>query len=106
MAKRGGKAAVATFRARISRAIPVNAIVDCADNSGVLQAKVIGVFGLKTRKRRIPTAAVYVPAVAALIFSNSRLYLFSNPLFKDLLSLELSKFMNSSIGSFLNRSRV
>jgi len=58
MAKRGGKAAVATFRARISRAIPVNAIVDCADNSGVLQAKVIGVFGLKTRKRRIPTAAV------------------------------------------------
>ncbi|MDT7892166.1 MAG: 50S ribosomal protein L14 [Thermoproteota archaeon] len=58
MAKRGGKVAVATFRARISRAIPVNAIVNCADNSGVLQAKVIGVFALNTRKRRIPTAAV------------------------------------------------
>jgi len=58
MAKRGGKASVATFRVRVSRGIPVNAIVDCADNSGVLQGKIIGVFGLKTRRRRIPAAAV------------------------------------------------
>ncbi|HLI46481.1 MAG TPA: 50S ribosomal protein L14 [Geobacterales bacterium] len=58
MAKRGGKATVATFKIGLSRGIPVSAIVDCADNSGVLQGKVIGVFGLRTRKRRIPTAAV------------------------------------------------
>lgn len=58
MVKRGGKPTVAVFRPRLSRGVPINAIVNCADNSGVLKAKVIGVFGIKTRRRRIPTATV------------------------------------------------
>jgi len=58
MVKRGGKVSVAIFRPKISRGIPVQAIVNCADNSGVLKAKVINVFGIKTRKRRIPAAGV------------------------------------------------
>ncbi len=58
MVKRGGKSTVSVFKPRLSRGVPVNAIVTCADNSGVLKAKVIGVLGIKTRKRRIPTAAV------------------------------------------------
>lgn len=58
MVKRGGKATVAVFRPRLSRGVPVNAIVDCVDNSGVLKGKVLGVFGIKMRRRRIPTATV------------------------------------------------
>jgi Ribosomal protein L14p/L23e. len=50
MVKRGGKSTVAVFKPHISRGIPTNAIVNCADNTGVLKAKVIAVFGLKTKK--------------------------------------------------------
>jgi len=38
------------FKPHISRGIPTNAIVNCADNTGVLKAKVIAVFGLKQKK--------------------------------------------------------
>ncbi len=58
MVKRGGKATISAFKPRLSRGIPIYAIVNCADNSGVLKAKVIGVIGMKTRKRRIPAATV------------------------------------------------
>jgi len=58
MVKRGGKSTVAVFKPHISRGIPTNAIVNCADNTGVLKAKVIAVFGLKTKKRQLPTASV------------------------------------------------
>jgi LSU ribosomal protein L14P len=58
MVKRGGKSTVAVFKPRISKGIPTSAIVDCADNTGVQKGKVIAVFGLKTRRRRLPTASV------------------------------------------------
>jgi large subunit ribosomal protein L14 len=44
--------------ARVVRAIPVGAIINCADNSGARLLKVIGVKGYKGRKRRLPAAGV------------------------------------------------
>ncbi len=51
------KGAVAQ-RARVSRGIPVGAIVKCADNSGARALRVIQVTGYKGRLRRVPSAAV------------------------------------------------
>jgi len=43
---------------RTSRAIPVGAIVNCADNTGAKKLKVIQVVGYKGRLRRLPAATV------------------------------------------------
>jgi len=45
-------------RARVSRGIPVGAIVKCADNSGARALRVIQVTGYKGRLRRVPAAGV------------------------------------------------
>jgi len=45
-------------RARVSRGIPVGAIVKCADNSGARALRVIQVVGYKGRLRRVPAAGV------------------------------------------------
>lgn len=58
MVKRGGKLSISIYKPKLSRGIPVNAIVNCADNSGVLKAKVISIIGIKTRKRKLPAATV------------------------------------------------
>jgi len=43
---------------RITRAIPVGAIVNCADNTGAKKLKVIQVVGYKGRLKRLPAASV------------------------------------------------
>jgi LSU ribosomal protein L14P len=58
MVKRGGKISAAIISPRLSRGIFNYTIVNCADNSGVSLGKVINVFDVKTRRRRIPGAAV------------------------------------------------
>ncbi|RLI05074.1 50S ribosomal protein L14 [Candidatus Bathyarchaeota archaeon] len=49
---------IVEYRPKISRGIPVGAIVRCADNTGAKELKVIQVVGYKGRLRRIPSAAV------------------------------------------------
>lgn len=51
------KGAVAQ-RTRVSRGIPVGAIIKCADNSGARALRVIQVMGYKGRLRRVPAAGV------------------------------------------------
>lgn len=51
------KGAVAQ-RTRISRGIPVGAIIKCADNSGARALRVIQVMRYKGRLKRVPAAAV------------------------------------------------
>lgn len=59
MSKRGGKAkGVAEFKPYVTRAIPVNAVVNCADNTGASTLKVIQVTGYKGRLKRLPAASV------------------------------------------------
>jgi large subunit ribosomal protein L14 len=58
MVKRGGKVSAAIIRPRLSEGIFNQTMVKCADNSGVLLGKVINVFDIKTRRRRVPGAAV------------------------------------------------
>lgn len=43
---------------RISRGLPVGAIIRCADNTGAKELKLIQVVGYKSRLRRIPAARV------------------------------------------------
>ena len=45
-------------RRKITRGVPVGAIINCADNTGAKKLKVIQVVGVKTRIRRIPAACV------------------------------------------------
>ena len=45
-------------RPKISRGIPVGAMIKCADNSGAKVLRVIQVVGYKGRLRRVPSAAV------------------------------------------------
>lgn len=45
-------------RAKVSKGIPVGAVVKCADNSGARALRVIQVIGYKGRLRRVPAAAV------------------------------------------------
>ncbi|MGC8568680.1 MAG: 50S ribosomal protein L14 [Nitrososphaeria archaeon] len=49
---------VEEYRPHITRAIPVPAVINCADNTGAKKLKVIQVVGYKGRLRRIPAAAV------------------------------------------------
>ncbi len=45
-------------RQRITRAVPVGSIVNCADNSGAKKLKIIQVVGYKGRLKRRPAACV------------------------------------------------
>ena len=49
---------VAEYRPRITRGLPVGAVVNCADNTGAKVLKIIQVAGYKGRLRRLPSAAV------------------------------------------------
>lgn len=46
------------IRRKLTRGIPVGAVVNCCDNTGAKTLKVIGVVGYKGRRRRLPAAAV------------------------------------------------
>ncbi len=45
-------------RPKISRGIPVGAVIKCTDNTGAKELRVIQVIGYKGRLRRVPSAAV------------------------------------------------
>ena len=45
-------------RRKVRKAIPVGAIVECADNTGAKKLKVVQVVGAKTRLRRLPSAGI------------------------------------------------
>uniref|UniRef100_A0A183CNW7 Large ribosomal subunit protein uL14 n=1 Tax=Globodera pallida TaxID=36090 RepID=A0A183CNW7_GLOPA len=57
MSKRGrGGASGAKFR--VSLALPVGAVINCADNTGAKNLFVIAVYGIRGRLNRMPSAAV------------------------------------------------
>ena len=45
-------------KSRITRGIPVESLIDCADNTGAKKLKLISVYGYKGRKRRAPAAGI------------------------------------------------
>ena len=49
---------VEEFKQYITRAIPVNAVLICADNTGAKTLRVVQVTGYKGRYRRFPSASV------------------------------------------------
>lgn len=49
---------VSEFRPYVTRAIPVSAIINCADNTGAKTLKVIQVTKYKGRLKRLPAASV------------------------------------------------
>ena len=49
---------IVEYRPKISKGIPVGAVVRCADNTGAKELKVIQVVGYKGRLRRLPAAGV------------------------------------------------
>ena len=46
------------IKARITRGIPVGALIDCADNTGAKKLNLISVFGYKGVRRRKPAAGI------------------------------------------------
>lgn len=46
------------IKAKITRGIPVGALISCTDNTGAKKLKVISVFGYKGRRRRKPSAGI------------------------------------------------
>ena len=48
----------ALSRKYITRALPVGAVINCADNSGARTLKIVQVYGWKGRWSRLPSAAV------------------------------------------------
>ncbi len=58
MAKRGIKMGGRVFHLHITPGINVESIVKVTDNSGAQTARVIGVLGKKTVRRRIPSAGI------------------------------------------------
>ncbi|MCP8304462.1 MAG: 50S ribosomal protein L14 [archaeon] len=49
---------VEEFRLYVTRAIPVSAVVNCADNTGAKTLKIVQVTMYKGRLKRVPAAAV------------------------------------------------
>ncbi len=49
---------VEEYKTYITRAIPLNAVITCADNTGAKTLRVIMVAGAKTRLKRVPAASV------------------------------------------------
>ena len=58
MPKRGAAKGVEEFKPYITRAVPVNALINCADNTGAKTLKVIQVARYKGRLKRLPAASV------------------------------------------------
>jgi len=58
MPARAPAAKVAHKKRRVTRGVPVGAIINCADNTGAKKLRVIQVVGVKTRLRRLPAACV------------------------------------------------
>ncbi len=58
MAKRGAKISGVSYRLHLTPGVFTGSYVNVTDNSGAQLAKVIGVIGAKTVRRRIPGAAV------------------------------------------------
>jgi len=46
------------YRPRIARGLPNGCIVNCADNTGAKELRIIQVFGYHSRLRRVPAACV------------------------------------------------
>jgi len=46
------------IKARITKAIPVGSLIECADNTGAKKLNLISVLGYKGRRRRKPSAGV------------------------------------------------
>ncbi|MCK4243588.1 50S ribosomal protein L14 [Candidatus Bathyarchaeota archaeon] len=46
------------YNPHVARGLPVNAVVNCADNTGAKRLKIISVIGYKGRLRRLPAAHV------------------------------------------------
>ncbi|WP_411023677.1 uL14 family ribosomal protein, partial [Salmonella sp. s51228] len=57
MPKRARSGASAT-KFKISLALPVGAVINCADNTGAKNLHIIAVKGIKGRLNRLPSAAV------------------------------------------------
>ena len=57
MSKRGGGAAKGN-KFRISLAMPVAAVMNCADNTGAKNLYIVAVNGIKGRLNRLPAAAI------------------------------------------------
>ena len=49
---------VEEFKLYITRAIPLNAVINCADNTGAKKLRVIMVTGYKGRLSRLPAASI------------------------------------------------
>lgn len=49
---------VEEFKPYITRAIPLNAVINCADNTGAKTLRVIQVVKAKSRLKRVPAASV------------------------------------------------
>jgi len=49
---------VEEYKTYITRAIPLNAVITCADNTGAKTLRVIQVTGAKSRLKRLPKASV------------------------------------------------
>jgi len=45
-------------KSRITRGIPVESLIDCADNTGAKKLKLISVYGYRGVKRRKPSAGI------------------------------------------------
>ena len=45
-------------KARITRGIPVESLIECADNTGAKKLKLISVYGYRGVKRRRPSAGI------------------------------------------------
>ncbi len=46
------------MKAKVTRALPVGAYINCADNSGAKLLQIISVVGYKGRRKRLPSACV------------------------------------------------
>jgi large subunit ribosomal protein L14 len=46
------------LKAKITKAIPVNSIINCADNTGAKKLNVISVFGYRGKRRRRAAAGI------------------------------------------------
>ncbi len=46
------------MKAKVTRALPVGAYINCADNSGAKLLQIISVVGYKGRRKRLPSAGV------------------------------------------------
>jgi large subunit ribosomal protein L14 len=57
---------VIEYRPHISKGLPAGAVIQCADNTGAKELRVIQVFGYKGRLRRVPSASVGDMIVASV----------------------------------------